>query len=630
MKYSMEFISFIFFTGFWVISACEAQTQTERPNIVWLVTEDNSKVFLKLYDKDGVRMPNIEALAKEGIVFENAFSNAPVCSVARSTIISGCYAPRIGAQYHRAMKLAPMPDGLKMFPYYLRKAGYYTTNNAKEDYNLKKSVQVWDESSKEATYKNRKPGQPFFHVQNYATTHEGKLHFSKEEMKENPTKILPKEVPINPFHPDTPVFRYTNAYYRDLHAKVDKQMGKFIEELEKDGLMENTIIFYYGDHGGVLPRSKGYIYESGLDVPFVVYIPKKWKNLTSMKTGSRTDTFIEFIDLAPTVLNLAGIEVPSQMDGKPFLGNGIDEKELKSHNTTFSYADRFDEKYDFVRAIRKGKYKYIRNYQPFNIDALFNFYRYKMLAYKEWKQLYDAGKLNKIQRQFFETRQPEALYDLEKDPYETHNLINDSSYETVLKDLRYSLKEKVTSMPDLSFYPEPYLLENGLGNPVAFGQKNKSDIAELVDIADLSLNLFNKSKNNIRKALESKDPWKRYWSLIVCSSFGDKASIFYKKANKMLKQDNENLVRIRAAEFLGLNHQPVNSALFLDILKEAKTESEANLILNSIASLKMIKPNFQISIPSSLFPHKWVDEEGDLVNRRIEFINNTMEELKKP
>jgi arylsulfatase A-like enzyme len=376
----------MFIGGLFLLISCnelhEEKEEYEKPNIVWLVSEDNSKHFLKLYEEGGASMPNVEALAEKGIVFNNAFSNAPVCSVARSTIISGCYAPRVGSQYHRRMELAPMPNGLKMFPEYLREAGYYTSNNSKEDYNFIKSDSVWDESSKDATYKNRKSGQPFFHVQNFGTTHEGQLHFTKAQMDSTETETPQKNVPVFPYHPDTPLYRFTNAYYRDLHQKVDTQIGEFIKHLEEEGLMENTIVFYYGDHGGVLPRSKGYIYESGLSVPMVVYVPEKWKHLATTKMGSRTDTFVQFIDLAPTVLNLAGVEIPEQIDGKAFLGKTVTNENLNNRNTTFGYADRFDEKYDLVRSFRKGKYKYIRNYQPFNVDALFNFYRYKMLDYK--------------------------------------------------------------------------------------------------------------------------------------------------------------------------------------------------------------------------------------------------------
>jgi arylsulfatase A-like enzyme len=594
---------------------------SEKPNIVWLVTEDNSKHFLKLYDESGASMPNVEALADKGIVFNHAFSNAPVCSVARSALITGCYGPRIGAQYHRKMQVAPMPKGLKMFPAYLKKAGYYTSNNSKEDYNLQKNKDVWDESSKSANYKNRKAGQPFFHVQNFGITHEGQLHFSAEKM--DAFNYNTDSIKLFPYHPDTRTFRNTYAHYYNLHKKADDAIGKFIAQLKEDGLMENTIVFYYGDHGGVLPRSKGYLYESGLHIPLVVYVPEKWKHLVPMELGSRTDAFVEFIDFGPTVLNLAGIPVPKTMDGKPFLGENISKDNLKDHNSTFSYADRFDEKYDMVRAIRKGKYKYMRNYQPFNMDGLFNFYRYKMLAYKEWKELYDAGSLNEIQKQFFEARTPEALFDVEKDPHEINNLAGNNAFTDVLIELRTELQNKVKAMPDLSFFPEPYFLEKGLNNPVAFGQKNKKEIAEMVDIADLSLQSFEKINSALKSTLESADPWKRYWGLIVCSSFGAEASMFQKKAHEMVLNDPENLVRIRALEFLALTGNKINPNNIYDIINNITTESTTALALNSVALIKTLHPDLDIDLPRTFFDPSWIENANALVNRRIEFINES-------
>lgn len=607
-------------TALFLGNYCIAQNASNRPNIVWIVTEDNSKHWLKLYEEGGASMPAIEALAEKGIVFNHAFSQAPVCSVARSTIISGCYGPRVGSQYHRRTEFAPMPEGLEMFPAYLKKAGYYTSNNSKEDYNFIKSDQVWDESSRKASYKNRQPGQSFFHVQNFGITHEGRLHFSKEKMMATPTEANPDEMTPFPYHPNTPDYRYTYAWYHDLHKKANDAMARFIQQLEEDGLMEDTFIFYYGDHGGVLPRSKGYIYESGLHIPMVVYVPEKWQHLAPAERGSRIDGFVQFIDLAPTVLNLAGLEIPQQIDGKPFLGKGVTESELNSRNTIFSYADRFDEKYDLVRGFRKGKYKYIRNYQPFNFDGLHNFYRYRMLAYQEWEQLFKEGKLNDHQQQFFLARPAEVLYDLEKDPHEVNNLAGDPAHQTILEDLRKELQQQVKSMPDLSFFPEPYFLEKGIGNPVAFGQQRKKEIGELIEVADLSLLPFAKAKKRIKKALKSSNPWNRYWGLIVCSSFGKEAEKFAKKAKKIASKDKENLVRVRAAEFLGLNGFQAPQGTLIACLKEAKTITEANLILNSVALLIDSKPGHSFNFDRHIFNPDWMTDKNDLVLRRMEYI----------
>lgn len=590
-----------------------------RPNIVWIVSEDNSVHYSRLYEKSGAPMPTIEKLAKQGLVFNHAFSNAPVCSVARSTIISGCYAPRVGAQYHRRSELAPLPPDLKMFPQYLREAGYYTTNNSKEDYNFIKGAEVWDESSQKASFRNRKEGQSFFHVQNFGVTHEGQLHFSEEKMENTKTENDQESVRPFPYHPNTPTFRYTYAKYLDHHQRVDQQIGQFLQQLEEDGLMDETIIFYYGDHGGVLPRSKGYIYESGLHVPMVVYAAEKWKHLLPAARGSRIDGFVQFVDLGPTVLNLAGLSVPAQMDGAPFLGKGVNLAELNKRNTTFSYADRFDEKYDLVRAVRKGKYKYMRNFQPFNFDGLYNFYRYKMLAYQEWRELYKAGKLNAAQRQFFESRPAECLYDIEKDPHEINNLANDPAYAAKLKELRKALQKQLKIMPDLSFYPENKLMEEAWKNPVPFGQTHKKDISKLTKVADLSLRPFSKVEKKIAKALRSADPWRRYWALIVCSSFGEEAAVFYEEARQMAAADTENLVRLRAAEFLALNGAENPAPVIAEALKAAKTPVEANLMLNTVALIHAVKPEYKIEVKKSFFKSEWYEDNRAVFLRRLEY-----------
>lgn len=591
----------------------------DRPNIVWVVSEDNSKHYLQLYEAGGAPMPNIEALAKEGLVFEHAFSNGPVCSVARSTIISGCYAPRVGVQYHRRMQFANLPAGVQMFPAYLKQSGYYTSNNSKEDYNFKKPEGVWNESSRKASYRNRQDGQPFFHVQNFGRSHEGQLHFSKADM-ETPTTTATNDVDVFPYHPNTPTFRYTHAKYRDLQMEIDQQIGAFIDQLKADGVYDNTIIFYYGDHGGVLPRGKGYIYESGVHVPMVVHFPPKWRHLAPAEPGSRLNGFVQFIDLGPTVLHLAGVKVPKNMDGKPFLGKGVSQAKLDRRDMAFSYADRFDEKYDLVRAIRKGKFKYMRNFQPFNFDGLFNFYRYKMLAYKEWRVLFDEGKLNAAQKQFFETRTPEALYDLEKDPHETNNLAADPVYATTLKSLRKQLNKQLSGMPDLSFLPEPYLVQEGLNNPVQFGQTHKKQLKKLIQLANLQLKPFEQVESALAKALASPQPWQRYWALIVCSTFGAEATSLYAEAKNIAENDAEPLVRMRAAEFLGLAAQIDPMPVLTQIFYSAKDETTANLILNTVTLMLETDDSWAFEVKRQDVPANWIDKPNDLVNRRLEYI----------
>jgi len=599
---------------------CATAVLAGKPNIVWLVSEDNSAEWLRLYDKHGAAMPNIEKLADHGIVFNHAYSCGVVCSVARSTIISGCYAPRTGTQYHRKQKTVPMPDGLHMFPWYLREAGYYTTNCKKEDYNFNASEKegVWDESSGKASYRNRKPGQPFFHVQNFENTHESRLHF--KNMSEE-TQTDPGSIHLFPYHPDTRTFRYTYARYHDRHMQIDREMGELIQQLEDDGLMDDTFIFYYGDHGGVLPRGKGYAYDNGLHVPMVVYVPKNFRDLSPSAPGSRVDGFVEFVDLSATVLNLAGIPVPNEIDGRPFLGKGVSLAELNERDTAFGYADRFDEKYDLVRTLRKGRFEYMRSYQPFNIDGLYNFYRYKMLAYQEWRELYDAGELNEAQRLFFEPRPAESLYDMEADPFQIHNLAGDPDYENVLVQMRTLMQQRVKSMPDLSFIPEPVFLAEGKENPVEYGQKHKQEISKLVDIADLSLKAFPEARAQIQRALNSEKPLERYWGLITCSSFGTQAQPFFADAKKMMEADPNRLVRVRAAEFLGLTGEADPRPAIEQALDEVTDPVEANLILNTAALLKDSKPGYDFDLKK--FKSKnWAAGKNDLTKERLKYLND--------
>ena len=623
MNSNLKFFFLIILIALVVNFSFLSEINEEKPNIVWLVTEDNSVHYMNLYTEGGAEMPVVANLANEGVIFDNAFSNAPVCSVARSTIITGAYAPRIGTQYHRKSSPVNLPKNIIPLPIYLKELGYYTTNNAKEDYNFIKENKIWDESSLKASYKNRKAGQPFFHVQNYNTTHEGKLHFNKNELSSALELNDLDSITPFPYHPDTPTFRYTQSLLHTHHKNIDKEMGKFIENLEKEGLMENTIIFFYGDHGGVLPRSKGYLYESGLNVPFVVYVPEKWSHLSPFKKGTRTSTFIDFVDLVPTVLSIAGIKIPDGMDGTPFLGKDLKKSNLEKQNITFGYADRFDEKYDLVRSVRKGKYKYIRNYQPFNVDGIYNFYRYKMLAYKEWYNLFKEGKLNKIQSQFFLPRTPEALYDIEEDPHEINNLAKHKKHKETLLNLRETLNNHVVSQPDLSFFPEPYFLENGLENAVDFGQKNKKIIESLVETANLNLYPYKDVSSEIKNALENENPWIRYWGLIVCSSFGIDAKEHLNNINLIFENDSENLVKIRAAEYLLLNNLKIDSSKINNLLKNANSESEANLMLNTLALIKTKNPNYKLELNKSVFPKKWFERENALVNRRMNYLTDS-------
>lgn len=602
-----------------LLSSCTIPIpESDRPNIVWITSEDNSKHYLKLFDDNGVSTPNIEKLASEGIIYRHAFSNAPVCSVARSTLITGCYAPRVGAQFHRKIQIVPMPDSLQMFPAYLREAGYYTTNNSKEDYNLIKDSNVWDESSRTATWRNRKNGQPFFHVFNIGISHESSLHFNREDMDKNKTVTDQQSFTVQPNHPETDLFRYTNALYRDKIQEMDRKVGEVVEELEKDGLLENTFIFYFGDHGGVLPGSKGYLYETGLHVPLVIYIPEKYRADLKVRAGMDQNGFVSFVDFAPTVLSLAGIEVPGKMDGRPFLGAKIDPADISQRETTYSYADRFDEKYDQVRAVRKGRYKYIRYFQPFNFDGLMNNYRYKQLAYQEWWKLYRSNSLNEIQASFFQSHSAEALFDVESDPFETNNLSDNPDFRQTLLTLHENLDEWLTSMPDLSLFPEHHLIKNAFNNPTQFGQEHKQEIEKYLGIANLLLDDIPTVKDQLMNNLKAVDPWSRYWAIIACTAFGEETASLTPDLLDIAHSDPELINRVKAAEFLAVIDQGDPGTFMINALYQSTDPAEALLILNSIVLLKD-GFNYPFTIDKSSLTQNI--RENDEVKRRLEYLD---------
>ena len=570
----------------WFIELSYSAEPTKRPNFVFIVSEDNSIHYLRLYGNKLGITPNIERLADNGLTFNHAFSGAPVCSVARSTLATAMHAPRVGFQYHRKSALASLPPGVKPWSQVLRENGYYTTNNAKTDYNFNVNrKEVWDMSSNKATWRNRpNKAMPFFHMQSFADSHESRLHFPLKQM-ETPTKTSPDDVMLQPYFPDTPIMRYTKARYYDRIRVIDSQVGKIVNQLKEDGILEDTFVFYFGDHGGVMPRSKGYAYESGLHVPLVVRIPENFKKLIDHKRGTRTNGFVSFIDFGPTVLNLASISVHKELDGQAFFGKGVSAADLANRDEVFGHADRFDEKFDMVRTYRKGKWKYIRNYQSYYADGLQNNYRYRQLAYDNWRNLYRAERLNPVQRQFFERRSVEQLFNLEKDPHEVTNLAADPAQSKRLAEMRGLLKNKMKSINDLSFYPENRMVTTALNDGVAFGREHSKQISRLSDLADTALRPFSEVQQTLASSLQSKGALRRYWALKVCSNFGEKAKSLAIAAMPLLN-DKNLMVRVRAAEFLGGIKAVDPMPTLYGVVNNAETEQALMIAFNTIVYLR--------------------------------------------
>jgi arylsulfatase A-like enzyme len=441
----------------------------EKPNILWIVTEDISPT-LSMYGDTTAKTPTLDKLASESMIYDNVYAPVGVCAPTRSAIITGMYPTSIGTIHMRTGKdtfswgkrlykkdvgrsdingdtireySAVIPDVIKCFPEFLRADDYYCTNNAKTDYQFASPITAWDENGNNAHWRNRPEGMSFFSVFNIGITHESRLWKNEDK----PLTVSPKEVQVPPYLPDNEATRKTIARHYSNVELMDKEVEKLISQLKEDGLYENTIIFFYSDHGGPLPREKREIYDSGLKVPFFI------KGLKSSKTG-RTDRLISFVDLAPTILSLANIMPPANMQGKAFLGFYAEE----ARQYVFGSSDRFDGFTDRIRSVRDKRFLYLKNYYP-------DLPKYKDIAYRknipmmtEMLLMKENGSLSEEELIWFNTKTTEELYDCELDPHNMNNLIEDPKYKKEIKLLRNALIHHQKNNIDLGMLPEAELI----------------------------------------------------------------------------------------------------------------------------------------------------------------------------
>jgi arylsulfatase A-like enzyme len=476
-----------------------------RPNILWVVTEDNSASFVGAYGDPLARTPHFDRLARAGVVYERAYSTSAVCAPTRASIITGMYAPSLGTQHMRSN--VPMPAWLRYFPAYLRDAGYFTTNNAKTDYNAAVLPGTWDQNGPEAHYKNRRAGQPFFAVFNFNDSHESQMH------KRLPLKTDPAKVRVPAYLPDTPEVRADLAQYYDRVAEADAKVGQVLAELDRNGLAEDTIIFYYSDHGGALTRGKRFLFEGGTHPPLVVHFPRKFQGLAPGAPGSRSTELVNWVDLAPTVLSLAGVKAPEYFQGRAFAGPA----RAPAPEFTYSFRDRMDERYDLCRAVTDGRFRYIRNYRP-ELPTLQHInYLWLMATTQETDRLHRAGKLNAIQQALFEPKPPEQLFDCVADPDNVHNLAGDPAHRRTLERMRAANRAHLLRIRDTGFMPEPILRElSGKESPSKVGSDEKQyPVARILDVVD-RLQLGDAPREaDLKAACSDPLPAIRFWGALA-------------------------------------------------------------------------------------------------------------------
>lgn len=471
-----------------------AAIAADGPNVLWITLEDTSPQFIGCYGNESARTPNIDRLAARGVRFDSAFANAPVCSSARSTLITGALNETLGTGNHRSA--FPLPDSIKGFPTFLRAAGYHTTNNAKTDYATSSSDRLikesWNESSNQAGWWQRQPDQPFFAVFNQEDCHQSRTmtqpyswyltHVFQKLKTED--RIADDAFPLPPFIPDTPEFRKHFARVYNSIALADEKVGKLLDRLDADNLTEDTIIFCYADHGEAMLRGKTNPIGLGYRVPFIIVFPTKWQHLNPWgKPGTATDELICFDDLGPTLLSLVDQKPAPWMTGRPLLGS----HRAPPKPYIFCSRNRIDETLACARSITDGRYLYTRNFLPGPELRYQKYLDVSDIARLQRKANAD-GTLTPVQGGMFAPQPHEVLYDLQSDPWEIHNLAADPAQVERVSTLKKALFDHLIEVRDTMLCPEYELAQRSkTSTSYQWGQAAKpAELRAILQAADLA------------------------------------------------------------------------------------------------------------------------------------------------
>ncbi len=556
-----------------------------NPNILWINCEDIGPA-LGCYGDDFATTPNLDQLAREGILYRNAFATAPICAPARSCLITGVYATSLGTQHLRSE--VTIPDFIKTVPHYLREQGYFCTIKGKTDYNFSPDG-VWDYWRNDmAPWRKRQDNQPFFSMFSIGNTHEGPTNFPdryEKAIQTLPKDLLhdPDEVPLPPFYPDTPDIRTIWAHVYDLITEMDRQVGSIIQNLKDDGLYDQTIIFFFADHGFGLPRYKRWLNDSGLRVPFIVRIPAKYQHLANTPAGEEVDELVSFVDFAPTTLNLAGAPIPKHMQGQRFLGKNKD----KPRDYVFGARSRADDMFEVSRSVQNDSYIYIRHYMPhlpyIQPGEIMSDIKW---SYRELRRLRNEGKLKpEAELMWQETKPIEELYDLKNDPHEICNLADSPSHQTIKENLHARLHEWILDHRDTGFLQEAEMHIRAQGSTIYEmaqdpSQYNLSRILETAGMVDP----YHGDIEALTKRLNDPDSGVRYWAATGLLALAKKASPAIPHLIKTL-DDPSPSVRIVSAEALcHLDHEKKA----LPVLKQCVQDNRVWVALHAARTLLMI------------------------------------------
>lgn len=578
-------------------------TAAERPNILWIVGEDLSAA-LGCYGDDFADTPRIDQLARESVRYTRAYATAPACSPSRTCLIRGMPAPSSGT--HPMRSTFPVPPEIPGFPSLLRQAGTFTSNNVKTDYNCADEpglvAACWDRCDATAHWRDRSADQPFFSIFNSMTTHQSRTmvwaherFVAEVQSRLHPDRIHdPSAVTLPLYYPDTPAIRRAMARFYDCVSVLDDEVGSLLDQLKADGLDEDTIVFFYTDHGSGMPRHKRILLETGLHVPLLVRFPEKWQHLAPAAPGETVDRLVSFEDFGPTVLALSGIPQPSAMSGRTFLGPGSE----KLRETVFAHRDRIDEVFDVARSVRDSRYRYVRNYHPHLGYNQASAWADVADITADFQQPAESAGISEPLRHFLApTRALEELYDCESDPDNLTNLVDspDPDHQAVLVKLRRVLEEHLLDSRDLGFLPETELkrrIEPG-STPYELGQSlDRKTLQSYLDAADL----VGRPGEAWLPGLTASDATIRYWSAVAARAAKD-PSPEARTALEVALGDDSPDVRIEAASALS-HHGQLSAGL--PVLIAALNESDLAAVLRAARAIELLGTAAEAARPAMM------------------------------
>ena len=537
----------------------------DRPNILWLTSEDNGISWVSCYGGANCRTPAIDQLASEGFRYAHCFDNAAVCAPTRSTWITGMYAISNGTQPMRSRNTIPH-ERIAYYPDLLREAGYHTSNFIKTDYNIggRPDNDCWDVMNKKVRYgwRERQPGQPFFAVVNTTSSHESRAHGEAENTRNDPAKMqLPS------YHPDLPVIRKSYAKYADAVENMDNDIRTTLDALKADGLYDDTIIIYNSDHGGVMPRSKRFLYSSGVHCPLVIRIPEKYKHLwPAEKPGMTVERIVSFVDMPKTWLSLAGARIPDTLQGTIFLGKAI-EPEPEYH---LSFRERADDRCDSVRMIRDKRYAYYKNYMPYAPAGQYLAYLWKIPAAPAWEQYHKDGNTDQITGRFFEPRVSEEFYDTVDDFDNVHNLIDTPEHQAKIAAMRRAMRRMQLELHDSGPIPETMRVRRAAEHSVTIYEMVRDPklypLESYLDAADLALARDRKNLQAFTAGLSASDPCIRYWSVVGLHLLDENAAPAAETLKSALDDEADEVKMMAAWTLVKIGHREDGLATLHDML----------------------------------------------------------------